>query len=445
MIWVMLFSCGLAYLLIVVFIYNFYQCYFIFFMGFLLCGVSVRVLFVGGCFSLNSLFFYLDGLRVILFVLSYLVILMVYLCYYSCKDFFIYFILNFMFVSLSLCFFSSNLFYLYVFFEFSLMPLFLIIVLKGSSLERFQACAYLLIYTFVSSFIFLLLMSFIKNYSIFYLEIKLSSFIREKGVLWIIIFFIFLVKLPVYTAHRWLRKAHVEAPVGGSIVLAGVLLKLGGFGLYRIFRYIRLTRVISLINFIAIFSIIGAIYSCLICLRQVDIKLLIAYSSVRHIGILLRGVLTFTKIGFSGAVGIIIAHGFCSRALFYMANMFYVRAGSRNMLVIKGLVQYFPALCIFWMLFCLCNMGTPPSFNFLCEILLLMVIFKKSLVLLVICLFYLVLVVYYNLVLFLRVGHGQSWHFNFMIKESFSEMLVVFFHLILIFSYLLKTNLYFLF
>ena len=440
----MLFSCVILYLLIVLFLFKFYQFYFIFCLLFLLCLNIVGSVFLEPFSSMNTLFIYADRIGVILVLLSYLIFLMVYLFYYRTKNLIIFFILSFMLVSLGMCFFSCNLLCLYVFFEFCLLPLFLIIVLRGSRVERFDACVYMLIYTFVSSFLFLLFMCFINNYLVFYIEVIILNFKVEWGLAWILIFFIFFVKLPVYSLHRWLRKAHVEAPVGGSMILAGVLLKLGGFGLYRILFYINNRDLYCFINFFILFSLIGAVFSCTICIRQVDIKLLIAYSSVRHIGLLLAGILSNRKIGFSGAVAIMVAHGFCSRALFYVANVYYIRVGTRRILMIKGLVQYFPVLCVFWLGFCLCNMGTPPSFNFVSEIILLLVIFKKRLFLMFICLFYLSLVVYYNLVLFLRIGHGHFIRNNFIKIETVNEIIVVFFHIVLMFTFLFKSDLYFL-
>ena len=440
----MLFSCVILYLLIVLFLFKFYQFYFIFCLLFLMCLNIVGCVFLEPFSTMNTLFIYADRIGVILVLLSYLIFLMVYLFYYRTKNLIIFFILSFMLVSLGMCFFSCNLLCLYVFFEFCLLPLFLIIVLRGSRVERFDACVYMLIYTFVSSFLFLLFMCFINNYLVFYIEVIILNFKVEWGLAWILIFFIFFVKLPVYSLHRWLRKAHVEAPVGGSMILAGVLLKLGGFGLYRILFYINNRDLYCFINFFILFSLIGAVFSCTICIRQVDIKLLIAYSSVRHIGLLLAGILSNRKIGFSGAVAIMVAHGFCSRALFYVANVYYIRVGTRRILMIKGLVQYFPVLCVFWLGFCLCNMGTPPSFNFVSEIILLLVIFKKRLFLMFICLFYLFLVVYYNLVLFLRIGHGHFIRNNFIKIETVNEIIVVFFHIVLMFTFLFKSDLYFL-
>uniref|UniRef100_A0AAU6PCM5 NADH-ubiquinone oxidoreductase chain 4 n=1 Tax=Euseius sacchari TaxID=3061191 RepID=A0AAU6PCM5_9ACAR len=439
----MLFSCVLIYLLIVGFYFNLYQIYFVFYFVLLFCANLFVLNVLVGWFSLNSVFLFMDSMSFLLYILSCFVVMMVYLLVYLMMDKFFLFLLNFMLLSLFMCFFSSSMLYMYIYFEFSLIPLFLMIVQKGSSMERFSSCVYLLLYTLLSSFLFLSLMSFVKNFQLYFMEVKLLYFFQEKGVLWVLMMLIFLVKLPVFMVHSWLNKAHVEAPVMGSMILAGVLLKLGCFGLYRLFFYMNLYFLVMVTNFLMVFSLLGSVFSCVICMRQLDIKLLIAYSSVSHMGLLLSGMLSLTKMGLMGAIGMMLAHGICSSMLFCLANMFYIRVGSRNFLVMKGLVSYFPALSCFWMIFCLSNMGTPPFFNFMCEILLLLVVFKKSLILMFISVFYLIFVVYYNLILFLRLGHGQSFCLNFMSKESFLEMLLVFCHFVFMSVYLLKSDLVF--
>lgn len=404
----MFFSCLIFYLLIILVFLNIFQIYLIYYLMFFSCFILLMLVSIENYFIINTLYLFIDKIRVLLFVLSYFIIFILYLLLY--KNLFIsnIFIINLMLVSLFFCFFSFSILYLFVFFEFSLLPLFFIIVVKGTSLERFEACVYLLIYTLLSSVIFLLMITFISSFNVNIIELKITSFNLEVGLLWLVLLFIFLVKLPVYSLHRWLKKAHVEAPVEGSMLLAGVLLKLGCFGLYRIFRYISLSIVHNYINFLLIFSIYGGVVVCLICCRQVDIKLLIAFSSVRHMGVLLGGLLRLKKIGFFGSIGMILAHGFCSSALFFVANMFYERVGRRNLLIFKGVLNYFPVVLYFWLLFRVFNIGTPPSLNFFSELLLLLSLFKKRFLIIVLSIFYLFTVVYYNLVLFLRAGHGNS-------------------------------------
>jgi NADH-ubiquinone oxidoreductase chain 4 len=145
--------------------------------------------------------------------------------------------------------------------------------------------------------------------------------------------------------HLWLPKAHVEAPVSGSMILAGVLLKLGGYGLVRVFPFL----IFSGLNFNFIFisiSLVGGFLISLVCLRQIDIKALIAYSSVAHIGVVLGGLLTLTYWGLRGALTLIIAHGLCSSGLFRLANITYERVGRRSLIINKGLLNFIPRLSL---------------------------------------------------------------------------------------------------
>jgi NADH-ubiquinone oxidoreductase chain 4 len=176
--------------------------------------------------------------------------------------------------------------------------------------------------------------------------------------------------MPIFLVHLWLPKAHVEAPVSGSMILAGVLLKLGGYGLLRIFKILVISGLTF--NFIWIgISLIGGVLVRLICLRQTDLKALIAYSSVAHIGIVLGGLITLSYWGFCGSFTLIIAHGLCSSGLFCLANISYERLGSRSLLINKGLMNFIPRMTLWWFLLSSCNMAAPPSLNLLREISLL--------------------------------------------------------------------------
>nr|ARH54684.1 NADH dehydrogenase subunit 4 [Tachinus subterraneus] len=271
--------------------------------------------------------------------------------------------------SLFCTFASMNLLVFYLFFEMSLIPTLILILGWGYQPERIQAGTYLLFYTLFASLPMMISIFF--YYKSFY---SLNLFLMNNNLNYFLMYLcmnmVFFIKIPMFFVHLWLPKAHVEAPVSGSMILAGVMLKLGGYGLMRLMVIFMEIGLKINIYFIML-SLIGGCFVSLICLRQSDMKSLIAYSSVAHMGLVLCGIMTMNYWGLCGALVMMLAHGLCSSGLFCLANISYERMMSRSLYLNKGLINLMPSMSMWWFLLSSSNMAAPPSLNLLGEIMLI--------------------------------------------------------------------------
>nr|AFA56279.1 NADH dehydrogenase subunit 4 [Dascillus cervinus] len=370
------------------------------------------------CFGFNYLFVNVGyGLGADL--LSYsLILLSIWICslmimssgnIYSNKVFSNLFLLVLLILLISLyCTFASlNVFIFYLFFEISLIPTLILILGWGYQPERIQAGVYLLFYTLFASLPMMISVFYVYNYFD-----SMIFFFLDGDLNYLVFYFcvnlVFFIKIPMFLVHLWLPKAHVEAPVSGSMILAGIMLKLGGYGLMR-FMVIMMGVGLRVNFFIISMSMVGGILISLICLRQGDMKSLIAYSSVAHMGLALSGIMTLNYWGMCGALMMMVAHGLCSSSLFCLANISYERLMSRSLYLNKGLINLMPSMSFWWFLLSCSNMSAPPSLNLVGEIVLFNSTISWSFFLMIILFFLSFFSGAYSLYLYSYTQHGKIY------------------------------------
>nr|AST23707.1 NADH dehydrogenase subunit 4 [Lymantria dispar japonica]AST23720.1 NADH dehydrogenase subunit 4 [Lymantria dispar japonica] len=314
----------------------------------------------------------------------------------------------FLLIMLFLTFSVTNMFLFYLFFEGSLIPTLILIIGWGYQPERILAGMYLLFYTLFVSLPLLLGIFYIymENYSMIIYFLKFMNL--DNYILYLCMILAFLVKMPMYFVHLWLPKAHVEAPVSGSMILAGIMLKLGGYGLLRLMIFLQ--KINFKLNYIFIvISLLGGLYISLKCFCQVDIKSLIAYSSVAHMSMVISGIMIMNYWGFLGSYIMMIGHGLCSSGMFCLANILYERLHSRSLYINKGLMNFMPSMSLWWFLLVSSNMAAPPSLNLMGEISLINSSVSWSWISMIILMLISFFSAGYSLYLYSYIQHGESY------------------------------------
>ena len=325
----------------------------------------------------------IDGISIPFIVLTTLV---TPICIISCinsikdrvKDFLIAILILETFMIGVFC--SLDLVVFYLFFEAGLIPMFLIIGVWGGPRKVYSAFKFFL-FTLLGSVLMLVAIIVIywltgtTDVTQIY-EIKIPK--EYQYLLWLAFFSSFAVKMPMWPVHTWLPDAHVEAPTAGSVILAAILLKMAGYGFLRFSLPMFPVASEYFTPLIYILSIIAIIYTSLIALMQEDMKKLIAYSSVAHMGYVTLGIFTFTKQGIEGSIFQMISHGLISAALFLCVGVLYDRLNSRMINTYGGLVNYLPIYSFLFIVFVLAGLGLPGTSGFLGEFLVLTGTFQKN-------------------------------------------------------------------
>jgi proton-translocating NADH-quinone oxidoreductase chain M len=313
--------------------------------------------------------------------------------------------------ALLMCVFSVlDLILFYIFFESVLIPMFLIIGIWGSRERKIRAAYQFFLYTLIGSLLMLLavlLIYFQAGTTDIHVLMTTEFSERRQMFMWLAFFASFAVKIPMLPFHIWLPEAHVEAPTAGSVILAGILLKLGGYGFLRFSIPLFPEATIYFTPLVYTMSILAIIYASLTTLRQVDMKKIIAYSSVAHMNFCTIGMFTLNVQGVEGSILLMLSHGIVSSALFLCIGVLYDRHHTRIVRYYSGLVHTMPIFVTILFIFTLANLSLPGTSSFIGEFLILVGAYQSNTVTTFLAATGMVLRGAYSLWLFNRICYGN--------------------------------------
>lgn len=324
-----------------------------------------------------------DGISIFFFILSAFLIFICILFLWNENKFLKEYMISLIVLDLFLLLVFSilNLLFFYIFFEAVLIPMVLIIGIWGSRERKIRAVYLFFFYTLIGSLCMLIGLLYIYNVTgtlNFEYLVSYPFNFEEQFWLWLAFFFSFSSKIPLFPFHIWLPEAHVEAPTVGSVLLAGILLKLGVYGFIRFSLILFPDASYFFSPLVSMLAVLGIIFTSMSAIRQTDIKRIIAYSSIAHMNLVTLGIFTFTVIGIEGAIIQSISHGFVASALFLIVGILYDRYHSRLLYYYGGLVHMMPVYSSFFLLFTMSNIALPGTSSFVGEFLLLSGIYKTN-------------------------------------------------------------------
>lgn len=319
----------------------------------------------------------------------------------------------------------------YIFFESVLIPMFLIIGIWGSRERKIRAAYFFFLYTLLGSVLMLLSVLYIyyqvgtTDYEVL-LSFSFSSL--EQKIMWFAFFASFATKVPMVPVHLWLPEAHVEAPTAGSVILAGVLLKLGTYGFIRFSFPLFPEACFFFSPFVYAMSVVGIVYTSLTAIRQSDFKRIIAYTSVAHMNLVMIGLFSFNVIGLEGAILQSLSHGFVASALFLIIGVVYDRHHTRMVKYYGGLVHTMPIYIFIFLFFTMANIGLPGTGSFVGELLILTGSFKANTTVTFLGATGMILGGCYSLWLFNRIAYGnlKTQYFKNYLDINKREFLIFF-------------------
>nr|YP_010350286.1 NADH dehydrogenase subunit 4 [Pyemotes zhonghuajia]UOK09670.1 NADH dehydrogenase subunit 4 [Pyemotes zhonghuajia] len=387
---------------------------------------------------------FFDSISYLLYMLTLLFFIFMLIILKSFEEFYMnnklnLYLMMILLMILSFSFWVENFFYFYLMFELSVVPIFLYMMFLGVSKEKISASLYLFFYTFSFSLMFLIsLMKYYSvNFSFNYILLKFLN-LEMSLIYMILMILIFLVKLPMFFFHVWLPRAHVESPMGGSMVLAGLMLKLGGFGLLKLMENFYWGN-FKMGNIIFSIGMWSGILMGLVCLFQIDLKRMVAYSSVSHMSLILMGIFSYSEMGKLGSLMMMLAHGISSTMMFFMLGMIYYRSHSRNILNLSKYAKYIYLFNMWWMIYSIVNLGFPMTLNFFSEILIFSSILNKSMLNLLMMFFIIMVSSIYSIFLMtsLSISLEKSNLITMNMKISESIVLLMNFLLTILMNFLM--------